>query len=278
LKLAALLLVAALLQGPLACYCIGAPPALDQAALFDIVVVDPDEAPDWLVGNLTARGKTVLAYINVGYAEEWRWYWEEAVAAGIVHEPTEYGGEYYVEFWSEEWREIIGQYIRDALAAGYSGVYLDNIDAATIIAESGVAWASHVDPEAEMTRLVAYAKSISPIVYINIGSAVHLLYDEGLLDSVDGVLREEVFRYLEGPGQLSRVPPEESRAVLEALTHARDRGVNVMVVEFVHTPLDAAYYYAAYRLLGITPILQPDTDPYYMRPPLAPRLPGGPAW
>jgi len=280
LKVIGVLVVLSLvLQGPLACYCIGSPPSPQGAAPFDIVVVDPDEAPASLVAELREAGKTVIAYINVGYAEEWRWYWDRAVAAGIVHESTEYEGEYYVEYWSPAWHEIIIEYVEMALSMGFDGVYLDNIDASLILAETGPSWAVSVDTMGEMIRLVGEVSRASPIVYVNIGGAVHLLYNDTLLASIDGVLREEVFRYIEGPGRLTPVPLEESMTVLEALEHARSRGVTVMVVEYVHTPIDAAYYYTIYRLLGFIPILQPDTDPDYMKPPWVPSwVLGGSEW
>lgn len=265
-----LLALSSVLNGLGACYCIGQPPEPVEALAYDVVIVDPDETPPGTVEFLHGQGRTVLAYINAGYAEDWRWYWGQAVAAGIVHGQTEYEGEYFVEYWSGAWLEIILEYVSTVLEAGYDGVYLDNIDASLILSEERPAWTDGVDLNESMIDLVEAVSRISPLVYVNIGSAIHLLYEPRFLESIDGVLREEVFRWIEGPGALSPVPAEESRSVLEALIHARDAGVHVMVVEFVHTSIDAAVFYLYYQSLGITPILQPDIDPDYMRPPLRP--------
>ncbi len=257
-------------NGSTACYCIGQPPEPSEASVFDIVVVDPDETPPGTVEFLHDQGRIVLAYVNAGYAEDWRWYWDQAVAAGIVHGQTEYEGEYFVEYWSVAWRDIILEYVSTVLEAGYDGVYLDNMDASLILSEERPAWTDGVDLNESMIDLVEAVSMISPLVYVNIGSAIHLLYEPRFLESIDGVLREEVFRWIEGPGALSPVPAEESRSVLEALIHARNAGVHVMVVEFVHSWVDALVFYLYYQSLGITPILQPDMDPDYMRPPLRP--------
>lgn len=77
--------------------------------------------------------KLILAYINFGYAEEW------------VHEPTEYEGEYFVEFWREEWLQVVLIKIEKAREMGFDGVFLDNIDSCIVISELKPEWARNLN-------------------------------------------------------------------------------------------------------------------------------------
>ena len=246
-----------------ACYCIGFKPSLDGASMYNVVILDPDEADSSLVRGLAERGTIVLAYINIGYAEEWRSYWINVSRAGIVHGPTEYEGEYFVEYWSPAWRSIILGYARKALAEGFTGVYLDNIDAAMVLREEKPGWAGNVDPVEAIIELVSSVDSVAGLVYVNIGAAVGLLYNNSLLNHVDGVLREEVFHQLDGLGRLSSNPYSGVKTVLDALVYARMRGKTVIVVEFVTSLPEALIYSVFYSMLGLNVILQSSLDPYY---------------
>ncbi len=267
--LAALLLALVLHPPPSACYCIGSPFALDDASAFDIVILDPDEAPESLVESLQAQGSLVLAYINAGYAENWRWYWDLAAEAGIVHEAAGYEGEYLVEYWSPKWHDIILEYAERVLEAGYDGVYLDNVDAAAVLSEAGPPWAAGVDLNESMLDLVAEVSSLGAPVLVNLGSATWLV--PGLAEAgVDGVLREETLYRLVGECTVEPVDPMEASEALAALRQARGLGLTVIMEEYVSNKAQAALVYAVALSLGASPVAQPACDPDYTRPPLTP--------
>jgi len=115
----------------IACYCLQNI-TVEKASRhnWSIAIVEPSETPQDAFQALKSHASLLLAYINAGYAEEWRPYWESMVEAGIVHGETEYEGEHLVEYWSPEWRDMILSTALDYLADGYDGVYLDNMDAA----------------------------------------------------------------------------------------------------------------------------------------------------
>jgi cysteinyl-tRNA synthetase, unknown class len=77
--------------------------------------------------------RRVLAYLSIGEAEDYRWYWQSGWKPGnpdwIVQVDPDWPGNYYVKFWDPEWRNILYAYLDRILASGFDGVYLDRPDA-----------------------------------------------------------------------------------------------------------------------------------------------------
>jgi cysteinyl-tRNA synthetase len=128
-----------------------------------------------------AHRKLVLAYIAIGEAEDWRWYWNwskdwqqgEPKPADwpdfiICQDPDGWDGNYPVAYWDEEWKDIIiygrnhssapyGDYnsaIDEAIKDGFDGIFLDWVGAfqeEDVIAE---ALLQGVDPAVEMIDFI----------------------------------------------------------------------------------------------------------------------------
>jgi cysteinyl-tRNA synthetase len=88
--------------------------------------------------NKTNGGKRlVVAYMSIGEAEDYRFYWQEGWSKNppswIEGENPYWEGNYKVRYWEEAWQSIISgsqdSYLGKILAAGFDGVYLDIIDA-----------------------------------------------------------------------------------------------------------------------------------------------------
>lgn len=81
--------------------------------------------------------RLVVAYMSIGEAENYRYYWEddwEADSPGWIREENpDFEGNFKVEYWNSEWQEIIfgnsNAYLNRIIAVGFDGVYLDIIDA-----------------------------------------------------------------------------------------------------------------------------------------------------
>ncbi|BES81859.1 hypothetical protein PABY_14260 [Pyrodictium abyssi] len=116
-------------------YLTGIEPESLLARYWAAAVIEPDEADDTVIAEARKHSGPVLAYLNAGYAEEWRDYWNAIRDEPWVHGATVYEGEYYVEYWRPEWRETLIELAERYLARGFQGVYLDNIDAAKLLAE-----------------------------------------------------------------------------------------------------------------------------------------------
>ena len=81
--------------------------------------------------------RLVVAYMSIGEAEEYRYYWKDAwnttYPSWLDRENPDWEGNFKVKYWNEEWQNIIfgneDSYLDRIVAAGFDGVYLDIIDA-----------------------------------------------------------------------------------------------------------------------------------------------------
>ena len=86
----------------------------------------------------------MLAYLNVGSVENWRYYWQDGWETGdpdwIGETYSEqFSDEFWAKYWRPEWHEILydseSSYLRTVLDQGFDGVFLDNIDAYEVFEE-----------------------------------------------------------------------------------------------------------------------------------------------
>lgn len=119
-----------------------------KATNYDVLVIDafPPEggANTWTSGQINSLkvkkngGKRlVLAYMSMGQAEDYRWYWNpdwlknKPAWLGPIDE--EWEGNYYVRYWMPEWKALVygnaNSYTQKIVDAGFDGVYLDPVDA-----------------------------------------------------------------------------------------------------------------------------------------------------
>ena len=81
--------------------------------------------------------RLVLAYMSIGEAEDYRWYWQKDwdsnSPAWLDKANPEWPGCYKVKYWDPAWQEIVvdgpHSYLEQIVQAGFDGVYLDIIDA-----------------------------------------------------------------------------------------------------------------------------------------------------
>jgi cysteinyl-tRNA synthetase len=79
----------------------------------------------------------VLAYCSIGEAEDYRYYWrsewDSIPPDWLEQENPDWPGNFLVKYWDEEWQDIIygneNSYVKKILDAGFSGIYMDIIDA-----------------------------------------------------------------------------------------------------------------------------------------------------
>jgi len=78
-----------------------------------------------------------LAYISIGEAENYRYYWQSQwnndPPIWLDEENPDWHGNFKVRYWEPEWQNIIygnnQSYLKKVLDAGFDGAYLDIIDA-----------------------------------------------------------------------------------------------------------------------------------------------------
>ncbi|HRZ41540.1 MAG TPA: endo alpha-1,4 polygalactosaminidase [Bacteroidales bacterium] len=103
---------------------------------FDGEALDSTEIQQLKIKNNGGQ-RLVIAYVSVGSAENFRYYWQDGWS---LHHPSwlkkkyeGYEDEYWVEFWEKDWQDIIygndDSYVKRILNAGFDGAYLDNVEA-----------------------------------------------------------------------------------------------------------------------------------------------------
>ena len=139
----------------------------------DLVVLDfissEQQNTDYPIGDLVDRlheadhHKLVLAYIDIGQAEDYRVYWREDWQIGdpdwiVANDPDGWEGNYPVAYWREEWQAIwLGEdgFVSQIVDAGFDGVYLDWVEAYSDENVATAAGRDSVDPFDEMADWVA---------------------------------------------------------------------------------------------------------------------------
>ncbi|MCL5959385.1 MAG: endo alpha-1,4 polygalactosaminidase [Chloroflexi bacterium] len=116
---------------------------------FDLVVLDysfdGSEAMKFTPGEIASLkkrlGGKVLAYLSIGEAEDYRWYWQgkwdanhdgrpdRGAPTWLGPENPNWPGNYQVRYWYPGWQSIVFAYLDKISAQGFDGVYLDLVDA-----------------------------------------------------------------------------------------------------------------------------------------------------
>jgi cysteinyl-tRNA synthetase len=112
----------------------------------DILIIDAFYGDNILTADDVATLKNkamggnrlVIAYMSIGEAEDYRYYWqtewEKCPPSWLAEENLpDWPGNYKVRYWDKDWQDMIygndESYLKKILGAGFDGVYLDLIDA-----------------------------------------------------------------------------------------------------------------------------------------------------
>ncbi len=101
---------------------------------FDMVILDSDNHPP--LEDLE-RTVTRIAYVSLGEAEDYRFYWNKIKdQAWVLEENPDWQGNYYVDVRALDWHSlIIRELIPKIIAQGFDGIMLDTIDMAQMLEE-----------------------------------------------------------------------------------------------------------------------------------------------
>ncbi len=116
------------------------------ATNYDLILIDLffNDGSEFSSSEITqlkqkANGgsRLVVCYMSIGEAEDYRYYWQSSWSENppsfLKEENPNWAGNYKVEYWNQEWQQIIfggeNAYLDKVLSAGFDGVYLDIIDA-----------------------------------------------------------------------------------------------------------------------------------------------------
>ena len=208
-----------------------------------------------------APPRIVLAYLSVGEAETYRYYWWKPWASGayfglmrpswLGSENKEWKGNFQVRYWQAGWQRLIVNpnrtrlealreawfgahmsYIDKLLEAGFDGVYLDRVDA------FGAWEKAHPNAEADMAAFVgaisAYAKARRPGFLIVPQNGEELTLRPEYRRAIDGIAKEDLMFGLDGTEHENAA--DEIVHASETLTAARRAKLPVFVVEYLNDP------------------------------------------
>jgi cysteinyl-tRNA synthetase len=209
----------------------GIDPQAIAASPADMAVIDAVGADGFFGGNEVdamrrkpdGSRRLVLAYMSIGEAESYRWYWPRRSPEWLGRENPQWRGNYVVRFWHPEWQAIIFDYVDRVIAAGFDGVYLDRVD---VFEEMG-------RPQ-EMVNLVervsqrGKSRRSGFLVIAQNGDA--LIPERRFRQAIDGFAREDLFYGENRDGQ--RNHPDSIGASIARLRLVAAEGKPVFVVEY----------------------------------------------
>ncbi len=225
-----------------------ADPQQVASAGFDVVVMDyslngseDGEYSSEEIGMIKRSGVLPLAYLSIGEAEDYRFYWQdewdESPPSWLGSENPEWPGNYPVKYWHPEWQAIIFRYLRRIAEQGFVGVYLDRVDAFeywsdpsngedTVISEAAAArlMADFIERIADSAR--AWNGSSFLVVPQNGERIIELCGD--LLPIVSGWAVEDLFY-----DETERVDSAETAERLGYLSSVISDGKPILSVDYV---------------------------------------------
>lgn len=212
------------------------------ASSYDMLVIEPTRT-DWsssdkffdtktavsqlkssLASDDTHR-KLVIAYIDIGEAEDWRWYWTWSTGwdcSGakptdwpdyiLTCDPDGWTGNYPVAYWEDAWKDIIiyGQntgthadrdytsVIDEVINDGFDGIYLDWVEAFEDTTVAAAAQGQSLDPAEEMIDFIAemqaYGQARNPNFLIIQQNAAALANGRShLFNVIDAIAQEAIW-------------------------------------------------------------------------------------
>ena len=150
---------------------------------FDLVVIDfsPGGSTGFTPAQIAALKnssggqKLVLAYLDIGEAENYRFYWQSTWTTGnpswIGPVSPNYSDSYRVKYWEQGWKDIIygssSSYLDQIIAAGFDGVVLDVVDVYRFWEPGGP---SGLDFASASEEMVSFVESIESYARVTKGN------------------------------------------------------------------------------------------------------------
>ena len=223
----------------------------------DLYVIDIDDAhlTPQEISELHSKGSTVVSYLSIGEAEDYRNYWQEGWTAGnpdwLDVENPDWAGNFKVKFWDPQWQSIILANLDKIVDAGYDGVYLDIIDGYEYYKEKGVADADQ--------KMIEWVKKISSrtksknhnflIIPQNSPElAVHMDY----LGAIDGLGKEST--WYESEEKINEAWSDEAAQFLDG---AVANGKFVLAIDYPVSVAKRCDFIAKAKAHGFVPTIGP---------------------
>ena len=217
---------------------------------FDLLVVDAGSGDGaWglspaeikrLKAKPDGARRLVVAYMNIGEAEDYRYYWKKAWAKKppqwMGSENCRWKGDHRVRHWEREWHDILfgspKSYLGRLIDAGYDGVYLDRVD--IYYHWRATRWRAATDMVDLVAALAGYARQRRPDFLVIPQNGEELVSDPRYLAAIDGIGKEDMLfgdRGNDTPNATERVARAERN-----FAPLRTAGLPVFAVEYMRRP------------------------------------------
>ncbi len=228
---------------------------------YELLVTDysatGEEDGEWSpaeVALMKSGGRTVLAYLSIGEAEDYRWYWDPAWEDDppdwLGPENPRWKGNWRVRYWDPEWQSIVLDYLDRILAQGFDGVWLDIVDAYEFWGPDG----KNEIPDAAdrmvafVRRIAAHARAENPDFLVVPQNAPGLVERAGYLDVVSGIGAEDT--WYRGNRRQHR---QQTREAVGFLDRFRNAGRRVLVVDYPRARKKVDGFYERAEARGYVP-------------------------
>ena len=223
----------------------------------DIYIIDIDDAQltPIEISQLHSKGSTVVSYLSIGEAEDYRNYWQEGWTAGnpdwLDVENPDWAGNFKVKFWDPQWQSIILANLDKIVDAGYDGVYLDIIDGYEYYKEKGVADADQKMIE-WVKRISSRAKAKNPNFLIIPQNSPELAVHMDYLAAIDGLGKETTWYEAE-----SKIPEDWTAEAVLFLDGAVANGKFILAIDYPTNVAKRCDFIAKARAHGFVPTVGP---------------------
>ncbi len=263
---------------------------------YDMLVIEPgntfaEDAYDTqaLIGELRHKPdgspRILLAYIDIGQAEDYRAYWGKEWRAPkgerpgnpdfiIINDPDGWSGNYPVAYWRQEWKTLwLGEHgiITTLARLGFDGVYLDWVEGYDEESVVKVAQEEGRDAEMEMVLFIEEIGSIGRAVNASFmvvaQNAPYLIdsFPKRYATAIDAVAMEDTWFNGEGDAQWDdskagdlhthHEDDYETPARLIQYRKYLDLGIPVFSIDYCVSKDNAARVYNEARAAGLIPLV-----------------------
>lgn len=247
------------------------------ASDFDLVVMDysndGSEEGEFLeddISSIQESGKIVLAYMSIGEAEDYRYYFDPAwidedgnltdEAPDFMDEANpDWPGNYKVRYWESDWQDIIfgttdgdnESYLDRIISAGFDGIYLDIIDAFEYFGPDGevperpTAGEDMIDFVMAIAEYARTTRGVEDFLVFPQNGAPILDEDgaDEYLSTVDGIGAEDTFYFGEDTENDSDLDLDHAAEVTPYLDQFVEEGKVVLAIDYVQDADKVADFY-----------------------------------
>jgi cysteinyl-tRNA synthetase len=188
--------------------------------------------------------RIVLAYLSIGEAETYRYYWRPEWDTAALAPPwlvaanKRYRTNILVRYWVDDWQAIVfrgeNNYLDRILGAGFDGVYLDRVDVQQEFETENPA--AREQMIAFVKSIAAHARSRKPGFLVVPQNAEELLNDADYRAVIDGIAKEDLL-FGDGRSKHPNAPERIAAGVFHLKQMTGDRKP-VFVVEYLDKPED----------------------------------------